>query len=260
MNETRQLIQTIKRQLKSHGLSYRDVATALDLSEASVKRLFASARFTVDRLAQLSGLLGLTLAELTQEAASSEPKLQTLNLAQEGELVSDLKLLLVAVCALNHWTLDDIVDTYQLSQAECLQRLLRLDRLRLIDLLPGNRIRINVARDFDWLPAGPIRQFFRTQGQADFLDNPFADLRDSHLFMHGMLTPEAATRFQAELCRLRQKFAELHEESLASGLAQRRGMGLLLAMREWEPAGFSDLRRRGADSDKPPTQTGERSV
>jgi len=246
MNEARQLIQTIKRQLKIRGLSYCDVASALALSEASVKRLFASGRFTIDRLAQLGQLLGLTLAELAQEAASSEPRLRTLSAAQEDELICDAKLLLVAVCALNHWTLDDIVERYQLSRAECLQRLLRLDHLRLIDLLPGNRVRLNVARDFDWLPKGPIKRFFRTQGQGDFLDNGFAEARDSHHFAHGMLTPDAAARFQAELHRLRQKFAELHEESLAAPLAQRRGMGLLLAMREWEPAGFAALRRQSA--------------
>jgi len=55
-DEVRQLIQKIKRQLKIRGLRYGDVATALHLSEASVKRLFANARFTVDRLAQLSKL------------------------------------------------------------------------------------------------------------------------------------------------------------------------------------------------------------
>lgn len=245
MNEARQLIQTIKRQLKIRRLSYRDVASALEMSEASVKRLFSNARFTVDRLAQLSSLLGLTLAELVQEAADSEPRLRTLSAAQEDELVSDSKLLLVAVCALNHWTPGNIVDTYQLSPAECLQRLLRLDRLRLIDLLPGNRIRINVARDFDWLPRGPIKHFFKTQGQGDFLDHAFSDARDSHVFAHGMLTPAAATQFQSELRRLRQKFSELHDESLAAPLKQRRGMGLLLAMREWEPAGFAALRRTG---------------
>ena len=58
-----QLIATIKRQLKSKGLTYRDVARALQLSEPSVKRLFSSERFTVDRLAQISHLLEFTLAD-----------------------------------------------------------------------------------------------------------------------------------------------------------------------------------------------------
>src|SRR6202046_1546061 len=100
-----QLVATIKRQLKAQGLTYKDVSRALKLSEASIKRVFASERFTVTRLAQVGQLLGFTLAELLQESASSLPPLDTLTRAQEAQLVSDDKLLLVAVCSLNHWSL-----------------------------------------------------------------------------------------------------------------------------------------------------------
>ena len=50
MNETRQLVNTLKRRLKIQGMTYRDLGQALHLSEASVKRLFASGRFSLDRI------------------------------------------------------------------------------------------------------------------------------------------------------------------------------------------------------------------
>jgi transcriptional regulator with XRE-family HTH domain len=244
MTEIHHLLITLKRQLKARGLTYRDVAMTLGLSEPSVKRLFANGRFTLDRLAEVGKLLDLTLAELLREAAAGEPHLHRLDEEQEAEIVSDPKLLTVAVLALNHWTLADIVGAYKLSEAECLQRLLRLDRLRLIDLLPGNRVRLRVARDFDWMPDGPIRSFFREQGQPDFLADEFAGANETLTFVHGMLTPSAAAQLQTQLRRLRQSFAELHEESLRAPLAERRGTGLLLAVREWEPRSFAVLRRR----------------
>jgi AraC-like DNA-binding protein len=243
MSEVTQIIGTIKRQLKLQGKTYRDVAAALGLSEASVKRLLTSDTLGVDRLVEISNMLGFTLAELAQEAALSSTRLHTLSAAQEKELVSDTRLLLIAVCALNHWTLQDILAVYKLTEAECLQKLLHLDRLHLIALMPGNRIRLNVARDFDWLPDGPIRQYFRTQGLADFLDGRFDRADETLAFTHGMLTESALASMQVELRRLRARFAELHEESLASPLPKRRGSGLLLALREWEPAGFTALRR-----------------
>jgi transcriptional regulator with XRE-family HTH domain len=243
MSEVTQLLTTIKRQLKLQGKTYRDVAGALGLSEASVKRLLTSDSFGVDRLVEISNLLGFTLAELAQEAALTGTRLHTLSEAQEKELVSDTKLLLVAVCALNHWTLADILAVYRLTEAECVQKLLHLDRLHLIALMPGNRIRLNVARDFDWLPDGPIRRYFRTQGLADFLDGTFDGADETLAFTHGMLTESALAAMQVEVRRLRARFAELHEESLASPLPKRRGSGLLLALREWEPAGFTALRR-----------------
>jgi transcriptional regulator with XRE-family HTH domain len=243
MSEVTQLVATLKRQLKQQGRTYRDVAAALGLSEPSVKRLFAEENFSLDRLVDICNLLGFTLAELAQEAVATENRLRTLTVAQEKELVSDARLLLVAVCALNHWTLSNMIAVYRLSETECLQRLLRLDRLHLITLLPGNRIRLNVARDFDWIQGGPIRQYFREQGLPDFLDSSFVGGDESLTFSNGMLTEAAIEKMQSELRQLRLKFAELHEESLASPLPKRRGSGLLLAMREWEPAEFTKLRR-----------------
>jgi hypothetical protein len=37
---------------------------------------------------------------------------------QEREVVSDPKLLMVAVCALNHWTMHEIVELFRLTDAE----------------------------------------------------------------------------------------------------------------------------------------------
>ncbi|MGO9446256.1 MAG: helix-turn-helix domain-containing protein [Thiobacillaceae bacterium] len=243
MTETTQLISTIKRLLRSQGMTYRDVAKTLRISEPSVKRLFSSGRFTVERLVQVSHLLGHTLAELSKEAIASQSRLDVLTEAQERELVSDPKLLVIAVCALNHWTMEQITATYRVSQTECLKYLLRLDRLRIIDLLPGNRIRINVSRDFDWLLHGPIKQYFQARGQGDFLKSEFAHENEMMAFAHGMLTEQALAQLQGELRQLRARFASLHEESLSAPLSKRQGMGLLFAMRSWEPEDFLRLRR-----------------
>ena len=213
MAEATQLISTIKKQLKIQGMTYRDVARALKLSEPSVKRLFASGRFTLDRLVQVSNLLGYTLTELSKEAQAGQLRLSTLTEKQEREVVSDPKLLVIAVCALNHWTLDEIMTTYRVSRAECIKYLLRLDKLRIIDLLPG-----------------------------DFLKSNFARGDETMAFANGMLTDQALAQMRDELRRLRKKFAELHEESLAAPLDKRSGAGLLLAMRKWEPADFVKLR------------------
>jgi transcriptional regulator with XRE-family HTH domain len=246
MTELHQLLQTIKKHLKLQGKTYRDLAAALDLSEASVKRLFRSDgghSISAERLLQVSHYLGFSLLELAQEADAISIRLHTLSHAQEKELVSEPKLLLVAVCALNHWTMADILAVYKLSETECLQKLLRLDKLQLISLLPGNRIRLNIARDFDWLDNGPIRNYFIEVGMPDFLNAKFNQDDESLSFIHGMLTDAATAKLHAELRQLKRKFAELHAESLSAPLAKRNGTALLLAMRWWEPMSFVELRR-----------------
>jgi len=246
MTEVAQLVDTLKRQLKAQAMTYRDVARALGLSEASVKRLFSSERFTVERVAQVGQLLGFTLAELLQESAASAPKLQTLTQAQEAQLVSDPKLLLVAVCAFNHWSLADIITTYRVTRAECVKRLLVLDRMGILALLPGDRIRLLAARNFGWLPHGPIRQFFLKEGMGDFLSSRFDGPDESVDFAHGMLTTAAHAEMHLEVRRLRSRLSALHEESAGAPMDHKRGVGMLVAMRHWEPKSFIELRRAGA--------------
>ncbi|MFZ6861349.1 helix-turn-helix domain-containing protein [Undibacterium sp. Ji67W] len=247
MSEISQILKTIKHQLKLQSKTYRDVAVALDLSEASVKRLLQTenaASISIKRLSQISQMLGLSLTELMQEADAQGQRLHTLELAQERELVADTTLLLVAVCAINHWTNTDITSVYRISETECLRHLLKLDKLGLLSLLPGNRIRLNLARDFDWLPEGPIQNYFRHKGMPDFLAAKFNQDDQTLNFIHGMLTDAASSKLNAELRLLKSKFAELHTESLAAPIRKRRGTALLLAMREWEPEEFTALRRR----------------
>ncbi|SFN39145.1 Helix-turn-helix [Formivibrio citricus] len=243
MSEAAQLVFTIKRLLKSRGHTYRDVAQALHLSEASVKRLFSAQRLSVDRLAELSAFLGLTLAELVQETQSDQLPIRALSMEQEAELVSDERMLLVAACAINQWRLDEIQSIYALTEPECLKYLLRLERIGLIRLLPGNRIRLTIARDFAWLPNGPIQCYFRQQCQADFLAGDAIGSETGYFFVHGMLTPAAMAEMEAEVSRLRRKFAELHRECASLPLHRKYGMGFLLALREWEPESFTRLRR-----------------
>jgi transcriptional regulator with XRE-family HTH domain len=237
------LFIAIKRELKARNLTYRDLARVLETSEASVKRWFSVRRVSLEQLAAISDLLGLTLAELMHEAAIHEPPLRSLTLEQEKALMADIRLLLVAACVLNHWTLADIIAKYDLSETQCIQYLVTLDRLRLIDFLPQNRVRLRVARDFAWQKNGPISCFFQQQGLRDFLESAFNAPYETSAFTHAMLTPAANAQFQSQLKRLRKSFADLHEESLAAPLNERHGVGFFFALREWEPQEFAALKR-----------------
>ncbi len=243
MSENERLIATLKALLKKQGYTYRRIGDAIALSEQSVKRLFSEGTFTLKRMLQLCELLGLSLAELSAQAEQGAAEIHTLSEAQETELAADPALLLVAVCALNGWRPADIVTAYRFTKAECLKKLLKLDRLGILTLLPGDRVRLNVARDFDWRRNGPIQRFFRKREKADFFASDFGGEQEQLLFLHGMLSGAAHARLTRLLTKLREDFAELHRESLPLPLSQKHGVVLLAAQREWEPLSFAELRR-----------------
>jgi transcriptional regulator with XRE-family HTH domain len=243
MSQTQNLIATLKRLLKAEGITYARVAAHLALSEATVKRQFSLQSFSLQTLEAICDLLRIELAELAQAAARNQPELHKLSPAQEKELVADPGRLLTAVCVLNHWSAARIVETYKISQAQCVAYLVQLDRLGLIHLMPENRVKLRIARDFAWLPDGPIQHFFQDRIQSDFLNGSFDRPGQQLRFHHAMLTAEASARLQQRMQRLLREFAELHEDSKNAPDAQRYGTSLLMAVKPWEPQVFEALRR-----------------
>ena len=104
MQATR-LVDALKRMLKGRGITYAGVAAGLGLSEASVKRMFSRGDFTLQRLEDVCRVASIDFGELLHAASVHEAGMTHLTIEQEEEIVSDPKLLLVAFCAVGHWTL-----------------------------------------------------------------------------------------------------------------------------------------------------------
>ena len=246
MAQTQALIAALKQVLKSRNVTYADIARRLAMSEASIKRVFAKQTFTLDRLDKICGILGIAITDLAKMVEYEAERVTQLTLEQEREIVADPKLMLVAVHALNHWTLEEIVARYTISKTDCIRLLARLDRLRIIDLLPNNRIRVIVGRNFSWRPDGPFQRHFRDQLEANFFGSRF-DGRGEHLaFVSGMLSRNSNAVIQQHMRRLETEFTELHNQDAALPLDERFGTSLLLAMRPWVPEMFRKMQRRPA--------------
>ncbi len=243
MSQAASLVKTLKRELKAQGMTYADVAQGLGLSESSIKRMFADSRLSLDRLDALCQLLGLEFADLAHKMSESRTRIDRLTEEQERQVASDPKLLLVAISALNHWSFEEIIASYDLSEHECIQLAAKLDRLKLIELLPGNRFRLTVSNDFRWIPNGPIQQFFRREVQPDFIKSNFSGPGEKMVFRSGMLSRGANALLMKKIERLIAEFNELHDEDTSLPLTERYGTSLLVAMRPWELSHFRELKR-----------------
>lgn len=244
MAQTAALIDALKDVLRARGVTYAKLAKGLRLSEASVKRIFAARTFTLERLDQVCDFLGIEISDLAKMVANEGGSPERLSRDQEKELVSDPRLLLVAVHALNHWSFDEIVAAYALTKAECVRLLARLDKLHIIDLLPNNKIRVRVARNFAWLPDGPIQQFFQEQVQSNFLRSRFDEASELMVFTTGMLSRTSNAAIQNRMKRMSADFSDLHHQDLELPLSERSGTSLLLALRPWVPESFKKLQRK----------------
>ena len=244
MAQTSLLIGALKQALKAHGKTYADIADHLKLSEASVKRLFSQKSFSLQRLDQVCQMIGIEISDLVQ-AINSRPSAQIseLSLEQEQEIVGDLEFLLVTVCVLNRWTLNQIADQYGFTEVECIKYFTKLDRLKMIELLPKNRVKLLVAPNFKWRDNGPIQRFFMEKVESDFFSSRFDKQHERLMVINGMLASSSNAVFQRKLEHLAKEFDELNNDDAGLPFDQRKGTTVVLAMRQWRYGLFGRFRK-----------------
>ena len=219
------VVETLKRELRARGITYAGVAKPLGMSEASVKRMFAQKEFTLSRIDRICELAGMEFSELARTIAAQDSVISQLTYEQEKEFVENHKLMLVALCTLNHWTFEQIVTSYDLAAAECVKLLARLDKLKFIELMPNNRIRLLVSRFFAWIPDGP---------------------NELLLLANGALSKPSLAALLARLRKTAAEFSGMRSDDAGLPATERTPITLLLAARPWAAEFLQKYRRKGA--------------
>lgn len=244
MAQTTLIISTLKKTLKSHGKTYADVAKYLELSEASVKRMFAQQTVSLNRLDAICQMLDMEITELMQKVNDSTARqISELSDEQEQQLVSDRELLLITIMVINNWTLEEILQAYNFTEAQCIQHLAKLDRLNIIELLPNNKIKIKISSNFKWRNNGHIQRFFRESIESEFFNSKFSKPEEKLVVLNGMLSQESNAIFQRKLERLAREFDEMAKEDVTLPLSERLGYTSVLAVRDWRFTVFDVYKR-----------------
>ena len=189
----------------------------------------------------------LDLTDLLELMHAAEPRIAELSEEQERALVNEPKLLLVGILAISYWSAVDMVATFRISTNELVRLLVRLDRMRLIDLLPDNHIKVRLARNFTWRKHGPIQRFFEQRIQQQFFETSFTHRGESRIVVFGALSRRSNELLQHRLQKLAEEFDSQVQEDKALDHRMRTGTTMVLAIRPWEPSQFTELRRRSDD-------------
>jgi DNA-binding Xre family transcriptional regulator len=233
MAQASALIGTLKRQLKVKRKTYVDVAIALGLSEASVKRLFSEGSFSLDRIDLICAILEMDFEDLVGLMAADQPQLVQLTTEQETEIANDFVLLMIALSVLNGYTFDDLVTNFNLSKPICIKHLVKLDRLQIIELLPNNKVKLRVSPNFSWIPGGPIQTFFHELVLKDFFQSDFSAASENLIVLNGLLSNASNAEVQNKMRRLTREFNELMEADKSLPMDQKFGTTMVAALRHW---------------------------
>ena len=243
MHETKALVLTLKKCLKQNHLQYKDVAKHLQLSEASVKRLFASADLSLHRLEQILALMNMRLIDLFELLDTQAEYISELTPEQEEMLIQNPKLLLTFFLLLNGWPLENVTQVFAIDKFEMIQLLAKLDKLKLIELLPNNKVKLLTANHFTWRKNGPVQKFFEEQVLSEFFKNKFHSQDAKLVFLGGTFSESSIEKIKVLMDDLGLKINELMRQDLKLPLEKRYSVGTVFALRKWELSVFSKLRK-----------------
>jgi DNA-binding Xre family transcriptional regulator len=243
MSSPELVLQVLRAELRAAGITYKMLAERIAMSESSVKRMFGQKDMSLSRLEQICKAAGVAMEDVLRGAADVQPHADTLTLSQEKALIAKPKLLLVAICCLGHWSIEQVLETYRLNEPECIGYLAELDRLGLIQLKPGNRYSLRVSNAFHWLADGPVQQYFRAHVVDDYFSGRFDGPGETLMCLPARLSLPSANELVGKIQQLAGELARLHQHDRKLEAPERDGFTLLLGFRSWEFGAFTALRR-----------------
>jgi DNA-binding Xre family transcriptional regulator len=238
-----ELIDALKRLLRGQGLTYRELAARLKMSEAAVKRMFSLRAMSLQRLEQICDVLDVGLSELAAESARGRESMAELNEAQELALASDPALLLALFLSLNRWRQQDVLTQFSFTEPQWTSLMVKLDRLGIIELMPGNRARPLTARNFRWRRDGPMERYFREHLLSDYFADAFDGEQDGLFLLSGSLSVDGVRQMRQRLEEVVREFDALLIRDATLSAKERIGVSLVLAQKPWLLQLFQQYRR-----------------
>lgn len=235
------LISTLKRVLKTRGVTYADLAGKIALSEASVKRLFSQGTFTLERLEQVCAALDIDVFELAKLARGEQSKAEQLSVKQEQALAKDRVLLGVFYLAYNGWQIDDIVAQYDLTRPQVFSMLRKLDTIGVLDLLAGDVVRVKLARNLRLRRRGPIETAYGRAVVGEFLSPEFDRVGGTFRFEFRELSTASFAVLRRKLERVADEVHELAELDSMLPSSERQTVGVAVGIRPWKVSMVSGL-------------------
>ena len=233
------LLSELKHVLKERNIRYRDIAARLDISEATVKRNLAGRGLSLSTLEAICAIAGIRLFDLAEMAAQRRStKSRALTAEQEQALADDLFTAFIFLLLRYDWSPVEIQREFGLDEPALVLRLRKLEKLRLLDLYPGNRVKLLTVRYPEWRFAGPLRRVIDQSIRPQFEKMDFHDPRAAWELETVKLSSGSIAQLRTMIASLAQRMRELAGEDHMLPADQLEWFSLLCAARPTDPRVF----------------------
>lgn len=182
--ENVEIVRALKQALKTRGITYKQVAQHLNVSEKTIKRLFQDKDCSLSRLNDICAMMGMSIYDLLDFSRHyHEPMIQLTN-DQERYLQNNDHHFSFLFFLMTGYSVDEIQGAYELSDLEIFRYLRDLDREGFIELGPHNSVRLRFEGRVLMSIRGPLRAIIKERNQL-FFDYVFDQKDDAKTSMYG---------------------------------------------------------------------------
>lgn len=170
------LINSLKKALKLKGITYPKLAEMLEISEGSVGRIFSEGTFTLERFVRICNLIGFSLEDLILLESSELSEMQFEYTLEQEIFFAQSKnknYLVFFEFLLDGKLPHEIAKENELDDNMLVKLLSQLEKLHLIEWLPGNKAKILTSRMIAYKKDGPLTRAYAKESMDRFLDHNF---------------------------------------------------------------------------------------
>ena len=225
------LIDQLKKQMKSKGITYNQIAKALDISLSTVKRDFALKNLSLSRFLSICEITNISLKDLSQSIEVSQPKTHILTDEQEAFFAKNINYWAYFDQLLSRRSPSFLSQKYKITKNQEVKYLKKLDALKLIEWGPGNKVKI-LVEDVSWNENGKLREKFLEINERQFLGSRFKGESELYSFFVEDIPKSAIPRVIQEMKKV-ENLIELEHQMGKYTKEKRKSCGVMFALRPW---------------------------
>jgi DNA-binding Xre family transcriptional regulator len=229
------LVEALKKELKKRSVTYAVLAQKVGLTEAAIKRAFAAQNFSLRRLDQFCDAIEIDLSDLLSMATDHSTESRYFDLATEAQLALKPQLLLAFYLILLGHVPKDLQKHLGCDKLQIFKIGRELEKLGLVQVMPGDRIKPRVKKSIRWNINGPLAQKFGIHLKEEFFNSSFTAADEHQDFLTGSLALSSykiIKRKQVELFKLFDELSDL-DSKLKDDLL--KGYWIYSGIRPWAP-------------------------
>ncbi len=206
--------------IKEKGYTQEEFAQMMGVSLPTLSRWLRGEGLLFQDLNVMLEKLGVKLSELAMLAEGDVANKFTYTNEQEDAFVSTEGLLAFFDQLLNGKTASNIARSFKLNERSMNFYLSKLDKLKLIEWLPNNKVKIIVSGEPSWIVGGPLSQKFRKQIINEHIQN---HLNNREMLRMGVysLTVDSNKKINEKFQELMETIRMLEIKDTNSGLPKK---------------------------------------